>query len=777
MSEPGKETKRAKLWPSGRFLDVRTLLWALYNRSFSLRAACEEAKTEHQKIDHSPTGRVTLEEIEYARNDVPCTVDLLNAAKQEFDLHPIAPGPDRMFSPASVAKGYMEELNVSYPSEKVTDADAAYGIFMQSYFGGRAECRIRNWEVPVCPVDFMSQYSTVNELLGNWPVLTAEEVTFPDATDEVRRFLSRITLNRCFDRKAWPRFKFFALVRPDRDIFPVRTVYNGTTQNIGLNYLTSEQPIWFAGPDIVQSILLTGKIPRIEKAIRVVEHGKQAGLGTTSLRGMVNINANKESLFKHVVEQRAANEANPALHYWLKILASSGSYGLFVELNPNESHSTKLKVFSGEESFETTSDVVEEPGKWFAPHIASLITSGGRLLLGMLERCITDAGGTFLFCDTDSAAVVSAKHRRIITMPDGAKPITALSWAEVRRIVDRFKSLNPYKRRFVSGSILKIHKLNWNHKKQRRQLFGYSIAAKRYALYGRTRNRIEIVEPKAHGLGFFYPPKDSPKKWRRDVPLWIFEAWGWIIRGVVGLKRAKPAWFPLPVMMKLTLSTPHHALKNLAKGPLTRPNNFMMLPQICEALYPRNIDREKFTLITPFTSKRDQWMKSKCINVQDRDSPVYKLAEEYDGVSAIPKNFFMLLDSYQNHPEAKSLGPDGNPCDAETRGLLQRAHITADWPPEYIGKESDRHWEEGDDLSLLDFKAIRYKSKGNAIADEHQLARITKISKRELMRRGVNQHTLEKICQRQPVRAVKLAACLQVIEEIESEQFDAVQRP
>ena len=27
---------------------------------------------------------------------------------------------------------------------------------MQSYFGGRAECHIRNWEVPVCPVDFMS---------------------------------------------------------------------------------------------------------------------------------------------------------------------------------------------------------------------------------------------------------------------------------------------------------------------------------------------------------------------------------------------------------------------------------------------------------------------------------------------------------------------------------------------------------------------------------------------------------------------------------------------
>ena len=59
-----------------------------------------------------------------------------------------------------------------------------------------------------------------------------------------------------------------------------------------------------------------------------------------------------------------------------------------MELNPNESKTTKLKVFSGEESFDTASDVVEEPGKWFAPHIASLITSGGRLLLAMLEKCI-----------------------------------------------------------------------------------------------------------------------------------------------------------------------------------------------------------------------------------------------------------------------------------------------------------------------------------------------------------------------------------------------------
>jgi hypothetical protein len=770
MSEPGKKSKRAKLWPPARFLDVRTLLWALRNNSYSLKSACKEFETAHQKIDHTPTGRVTIEEIKYARNDVPCTVDLLNAAKREFDLHPIAPGPDRMFSPASVAKSYLEELRIAHPCEKVTNADKEYGIFMQSYFGGRAECRIRNWEVPVCPVDFMSQYPTVNELFGNWDVLTAKRMTFPDATAEVKKFLSEIALDRCFDRRLWQQFKFFALVYPDDDVLPARTLYNGVTQNIGINYLTSREPIWFAGPDIIAAILLSKKVPRIEKAIRIVPHGKQGDLATTSLRGMVEVDAKRNSLFKHVIEQRAAHESNSALHYWLKILANSGSYGLFVQLNPNDSKATKLRVFSGEESFETTSEVIEQPGDWFAPHIASLITSGGRLLLAMLETCITDAGGTYLFCDTDSAAIVSMKDRQQIAMPDGTEPITALSWAEVRAIADRFESLNPYDRTLVPASILKVHKLNRDSDGKRRQLYGCSIAAKRYALYTKTQNDIQIVEPKAHGLGYFYPPKDSPEGWKHEGPQWIFEAWDWVMRGALGLKRKRPGWFDLPVMMKLTLSTPHHALKNLAKGPLTRPNNFMMIPQICRFGCPQNIDPNKFTLITPFSSQRDDWMGSKCVNIHDSQSPVYELTDDYDGRRALPKNFFMLLDSYQNHPEAKSLGPDGKPCEFDTQGLLQRAHIVANWPPIYIGKESDRHWEEGEDLSLLEFKAIQYRPKGKAIADENQLARIAKVPKREFMRRGINQHTLEKICRQEPVRAIKLAKCLKVLEEYESEK-------
>ena len=164
-------------------------------------------------------------------------------------------------------------------------------------------------------------------------------------------------------------------------------------------------------------------------------------------------------------------------------------------------------------------------------------------------------------------------------------------------------------------------------------------------------------------------------------------------------------------------------------------------------------------------------MNSRCNNIHDFESPVYELTDGYDGHKVVPKNFFMLLDAYQNHPEAKSLAPDGGPCEFDTRGLLRRAHIIANWPPIYIGKESDRHWEEGEELSLLEFNSIVYKRKGFAIATDEQLARIEKVPKREFIRRGINQHTLEKICKREPVRAEKLAECLTVLEEYEEEQI------
>jgi hypothetical protein len=66
---------------------------------------------------------------------------------------------------------------------------------------------------------------------------------------------------------------------------------------------------------------------------------------------------------------------------------------------------------------------------------------------------------------------------------------------------------------------------------------------------------------------------------------------------------------------------------------------------------------------------------------------------------------------------------------------------------------------------LLEFKSIEYKRKGYAIATNEQLKRIARVPKRELMRRGICQHTLKKISARVPVRAIKLASCSKVLAE------------
>ena len=164
----------------------------------------------------------------------------------------------------------------------------------------------------------------------------------------------------------------------------------------------------------------------------------------------------------------------------------------------------------------------------------------------MLERCVTDAGGSYLFCDTDSLCIVSSKDGKLVPCADGPQT-KFLSWKNVKRIADRFTALNPYDRKAVPGSILKIEDVNSDSACHQRQLHGYAISAKRYARYERNKNHLSIVDPKAHGLGYLFPPKSRKK----EEPEWTCEAWDWLLRGAFGLPRKAPAWFDLSAMSDL----------------------------------------------------------------------------------------------------------------------------------------------------------------------------------------------------------------------------------
>jgi len=749
-----------------RVLDLRTLAWALFNEQHSLKSACKALGTKNQKLDHEPTGTVTNDELEYGRQDVRCTVDLLNQLKEEFDRHPIQTHPDKAVSPASIGKAYLREMGIIPPAQKFDVPDEIQGIASQAYFGGRAECKIRNFPVPVVLTDFSSQYPTVNSLLGNPEVLVAEQVSFEDATEEVRKLLENVTLEDCFKQETWKQMKFFARVRPDNDVFPVRAEYSddGATKNIAINYLTDSEPIWFSGPDLIGSKLLSGKVPEIEKAIRLIPHGRQKGLRPTNLRGMVEVDPRKDDLFCRMVEQKQVRKnTDEALSYFLKICANSTSYGMFYELTPQKrAKPVKVRVFSGEHHHEQYVETIEKPGEWYFPPIASLITGGAHLFLAMLERCITDKGGRYLFCDTDSMCIVASENGGGVGCPN-EPTIQALSWKDVEEIANRFESLNCYDRKKVPGSILKIEKVNFDKGKQI-DLFGFATSAKRYALYRYDKKgNIVIVDAKAHGLGYLFPPEDAVED---DLESdWILQAWHWVLEGEVATPRPAPEWFRFPAMMRTTVSTP--AVLGLLKG-FTKPFNFVHVPLLFPNLYPAGKAPSNFGLIMPFSKHRAEWLKTKAIDTHSGKQYSISLLDPTGRTKKIEvKCYGNILGSYREHPEAKFLGSDGEPCNKLTRGLLRRSHIVAN-RHRYIGKETSRRWEQGDDPSMVDFHCAEY-SDGKTVADQELRKRILEIGIRKTARATkTDSKTIMLISRGERVKPSTLTKILQFFEKREN---------
>ena len=331
-----------------------------------------------------------------------------------------------------------------------------------------------------------------------------------------------------------------------------------------------------------------------------------------------------------------------------------------------------------------------------------------------------------------------------------AEGVSVTSASQLRAIVRRFDELNPYNQSIVH-QLLKIESVNFDDRGQLRQLRALAISSKRYVLYRRWGGRVEIIEPKAHGLGYLYPPKDE-----RRGPPWHAEAWGWMLPTILGTVTPERSWFDRPALMKVVVNTPN-VLRKAARS--IRPFNFVFYVLVDSSIgYPVGVDRDRFTLIAAFTKRREDWLALPCRNVHD--GRVYQLAlkqgAELDKV--IPQTIGAVLRRYINHPEAKSLAPNGGRCDATTRGLLGRDRVVGG-NLRLIGKEVDRRWQHGEDVSLLDSRIVQYHVRQEgARADRQLLRQIRAIGIREIIRRGgPSQHTLQKILAGRPVRPATLA--------------------
>jgi len=227
--------------------------------------------------------------------------------------------------------------------------------------------------------------------------------------------------------------------------------------------------------------------------------------------------------------------------------------------------------------------------------------------------------------------------------------------------------------------------------------------------------------------------------------------WDYIVRSFLGLKRKRPAWASLPQMMRFSIST-WNVLKMVGMWDEMRPHNFMFMVMTSEAFsFDFEFDNKpskKPMVIAPFSSKQGDWGELVGFDIHNNDQRGQYRHYRMNNSDFHPLTYGHMMEEYIRHPEAKSLGPDGNSCTAETRGLLQRARIT-EGRIRYIDKETSSMWAQGDDLSVVadneetGFRVIEYGRRRKVKLPDALKEEMKEVGLRELRRRGIGQHTLE----------------------------------
>ncbi len=524
-------------------------------------------------------GPITEEYIDYCRNDVELTWQTYVKLRELYNKHALSTPIERIFSEASVGKGYLNDLGIEPFLEKNPNFDRKLcGLFMASMYGGRSEVRWRHEIKEGLQADFKSQYPTVNALMKLQRFNIAAHVTAVESKEAVQ-FLQTVSLQDLQKPDTWPKLCGVALVRPkDGDILPVRTVYEKdidqgggplvmSMQQIGDNAIQSGPPAFWTFADVIASKIRTGRCPEIIQATVLLEKGTQDGLKPKTYFGdeRYNIDLKRDDLFQRFIDVRSTIKNRPdfktnpefgPMEQGIKLCSNASAYGALVQFDIDERKKKQgTWVYYGSNKMRKTARAqklaedgreevsgykVEKPGKWFAPW-GPLIPAGGRLLLAIAEQLGLDRGIRHAFADTDSMFFVR---------PDGMERDEF--YRRVKEIAGPkgwFQALNPYS---ANDPVFNIEDMNFKIRQNGaggiirnakggveldkgciEPLFFFGVSAKRYALANRSNGPGWIIR-KASGHGLAHITASNYHSKKQVHPAAPFE---------VERNQASPLWF------------------------------------------------------------------------------------------------------------------------------------------------------------------------------------------------------------------------------------------
>lgn len=717
-SELKKEIK--KQHRVGYFQDAKTLAAALLGKGHTLASLADTLETAHRKskVD-SHGGPLTPAYVAYAVNDTQVTWECYEKLAVMYEAHGLKDTPPhRIYSEASLGKSYLNQMGIL--PLRIVQPDvppALIGQIMGTYYGGRAEVRIRRQITRVLYCDFRSMYPTVCTLMGLWQFVIAKGFDWYDWTDQTRKLLQDVELGDLQDKAFWKSLTVLVQIEPDGDVLPVRAVYGGKSRTIGLNHLTARFPMWFTLADCVASKLFSGRAPRIVSAIKFTPRTLQTGLKPIKLAGDEKfiIDPASGDFFRELIVRRGQlqtalkhetdlhkRELLDAQQMMLKLVANSTSYGIYAEQNAQSYDRPRaINLFGFEDSFRNTSKSIEEPGTHFHPLIATLITGAARLMLACAE-CVAETSGIgWAFCDTDSLA---------LARPDGMKDDEFLKRCAF--VTSWFDQLDPYG---DGKPLFKMEGQNFALKNgkptiRHRELFALAVSAKRYVLFNLdAKDRPVIRKALAHGLGHLMEPysaKNAPK----SIPLppeglaglevkrWQHDLWYQIVRAFLDGH---------PVRIDLPKSRAWNRPARSRYGATT--STLLSWFKRFNAGKPLSQQVKSFNFMSAFSTSKAGWAAAIANGEIDNDfigealpavvapyndAPGEAVADCFDRRTGKPvptsilKTYRDAVVDYSWHSESKF--ENGEDFD---RGLTRRRHIKA-VAVEYIGKEANRLEEQ-----------------------------------------------------------------------------------
>lgn len=700
----------------GYFQDVKTLAAALLGKGHTLKSLAETLGTEHRKQEAKEHGcRITPRYLDYGMTDTQVTWECYEKLFAIYEAHGLKDTPaHRIYSEASLGKAYLRHMGI-FPLRKVQPdiPPALLGQIMGTYYGGRAEVRIRRQIAQVQYSDFRSMYPTVCTLMGLWRFVIAEGFDWSDWTSEAQALLDGVQLSDLQNKPIWQSLAAIVQIEPDDDILPVRAAYDGKSRTIGLNYLSAGFPMWFTLADCITSKILTGRAPKVISALKFTPRAIQQGIKPIKIAGRADLvlDPAHNDFFRELIIRRGhvqgefkaetdlhKRELLDAQQMMLKLLANSTSYGIYAEQNAqSQDRPRDVDLFGHDSEFRTRSTTVEEPGTHFHPLIATLITGAARLMLACAERGAELNGIGWAFCDTDSLALA-----RPDWMGDGE------FLQRCADVTNWFDQLDPYG---DGKPLFKVEDQNFalsadKPTERHCPLYALAISAKRYVLFNLAPDRKPIIRKAlAHGLGHLMEPygdKDAPKSIplpphglaRMDVKRWQHDLWHHIVAAFLAghpdsIELPRTRRLDQPARSRYGATTPallrwfRHFNRGKPLSEQVKPFNFMCAFTVSKVGFAAEIahghidgefiDNGLPSAVAPYD-----------------DDPIHAATNSFDRNTSKPvsvsilKTYREAMADYAWHPESKFEN-----AERDDTGITQRRHIEA-IALEYIGKEANR---------------------------------------------------------------------------------------